>query len=58
MGVQQAKMSSDLRPARTEEGQANEPGWESPACSCVATYFAEWHVEGEIRVLHTHERVI
>lgn len=46
VGVQQARMSSDLRPASTEKGQANELGWESPECSCVATYFAEWQIEG------------
>lgn len=46
MGVQQAGMGSDLEPAGTEEGQANELGWESPARSWAATYFAGWQMGG------------
>lgn len=39
MGVQKAGTSSDLGAAGTEEGQADELGWESPAYSWVAIYF-------------------
>lgn len=46
MVVQQAGMGSDLEPAGTEESQANELGWESPARSWAATYFAGWQMGG------------
>lgn len=40
MGVQKAGTSLGLEPAGTEEGQADELGWELPAYSWVAIYFA------------------
>lgn len=40
MGVQKAGTSSDLGPAGTEEGQADELGWELLSYSWVAIYFA------------------
>lgn len=46
VGGQQARMGSDLGPAGTEEGQANELGWESSAHSCVVTYFPGCQIGG------------
>lgn len=51
VGVQQAGMGWDLGPVGTEEGQVKQLGWESPAHSWVATYFA-----GEAHVSHTQKR--
>lgn len=46
LSVQQAGIGSDLGPASTEEGQTNELGWELPAYSWVATYFAGCQMRG------------
>lgn len=47
VGVQQAGVGSDLGPLSTEEGEVKQLGWESPAHSWVATYFAGWQMQGK-----------